>query len=202
MKKTIMLALAATGTLVGCETLFEPTVDSFLDRKDNGYILKKENDDLLDGPFKIVTRVTADSMIVEKDKVQYMLKLRGCERFGVIFENRVKHSYFEDMGVYLLRDSVVNVSSNEIKAVVYRPANQVYVGGTKGFDNLTYVMPQVLHIANGELRVDHSDTNFPLHKVFAEAERLAQKKRNGYWATHSGPSDEVTTNKVLRQMVR
>jgi len=108
-------------------------------------------------------------------------------------------SYYDDLGAYLLKDSVVNVSSNEIKAVVYHPANQVYVGGTKGFDNLTYVMPQLMHIAYGELRVDHSDTNFPLYKAFAEAERLAQKKRNGYWATHSAP-EEATTNSVLKAM--
>jgi len=196
MNKTIILALAAMGALVGCRTLFEPTTDGFLRRNGSGYVLEKKNDNLLDGPYKIVTRATADSMIVKKDKVQYVLRLRGCEKFGVLFENRVRHSCFKDLGAYLLKDSVVNVSSNEIKAVVYSPANRVCVGGAKGFDNLTYVMPQVLHIANGELRVDHSDTNFPLYKVFVDAERLAKKKRNGYWATHTEPPVEATTNDV------
>jgi hypothetical protein len=193
MNKMTVLVLVAMGALVGCETLLEPTTDGFLEIKESGYVLNKKDENLLDGPYKIVERTTRYTMCVERDSRRYILSLRGCQPFGsdVGVANTVMGSYYEDLGAYLLKDSVVNVSSNEIKAVVYSPANQVYVGGVKGFDNLTYVMPQVMHIAYGELRVDHSDTNFPLYKVFVKAERLAQKKRSGYWATHSA-TEEAT----------
>lgn len=184
------MILMAIGTLAGCRTLVESTTDSFLHRKENRYVLEKKNEILLDGPYKIMMRTTADSMIVEKDRIQYVLNLRGIKSFGVLFENRVKHSYILDLGLYLLKDTVINVSSNEIKAVVYQPANQVYVGGSKGFENLTYVMPQLLHIAYGELGVDHSDTNYPLYEVFRDAENVAKKNRMGYWATHPEPPGE------------
>jgi len=173
--------------LNGCTSLFEQTTDGFLNQRVNKYVLEKGDEKSLDGPYKIVERVTSDSMIVEKNGHTIKIHLRGCIGLGGDYENRVKHSYYEDLGLYLLKNSVENVSSNEIKAVVYGPANRVYVGGSNGFSNLTYVMPQLLHIAYGELRVNHSDTNFPLYKVFVEGENLAKKRKNGYWATHTEP---------------
>jgi len=52
MNKMTVLVLAATGALVGCETLLEPTTDGFLERKESGYVLKKRMKTSLTGHTK------------------------------------------------------------------------------------------------------------------------------------------------------
>jgi hypothetical protein len=182
MKKVILTTVACVSMLAGCKTIGFMTVDGFLDRGSSRYVLLKKDAHLLDGPYKIIERVSAEKLLAEKDNVKFEIYLRGCKEIGGLRSVHVQHSYYEDMGLYLLKDCSISLSSNRIRAVVYRPANRVYVGMPNGFDNLSYVMPQLLHISYGNLKVDHSDTNYPMYKVFCDAEYLAKKHKKGYWA--------------------
>lgn len=150
---------------------------------------------MLDGPYRIVKHVSSVKLIMEKNEVTYTVLSRGCKGFGGFYENLVMGSYPQDIRLYLLKDCTISAVANEITAVIYRPANQVYVGMPNGFDNRSYIMPQLLHIAYGELYVDHSDTNYPMYRTFCEAERLAKIHRKGYWETHTDPP-ATTTNTV------
>jgi len=122
--------------------------------------------------------------IVTKAGVGFTLVLRGSIVAETSYANRAASPYAATEAIYLLKDSIVGLSSNEVKAIAYCPANRVYVGGTDGFRNLSYTMPQLMNIAYGVCRVDHDDTNHTMYSVFAAAERLAQHRRYGYWKTH------------------
>ena len=184
MKKLTLITVGILVILIGCKSIDFVTIDNFLDRKSSRGVLLKKDRDLLDGPYRIIDRVSSEKIIAEKDKITYIIYLRGCTGLGVAYDNLVSGSYYEDLGLYLLKECSLNLATNQIKAVIYQPANQVYIGMPDGFDNLTYVMPQLTHIAYGKLKVDHSDTNYPLYRVFCDAEYLAKRFKQGYWADH------------------
>lgn len=184
MSRILSLILIITG-LVGCGTMFESSPDEFLHHTENGYVLLEKDEDKLEGPYKIIDRITANKMIVLKGGKENELLLRGCRGLGGEYDNIVKHSFPEDLGVYLLKNTMVESASNRITAIAYTPARQVYIGMPKGFRNLSYIMPQLVHMVNGALLVDHSDTNYPQYRVFADAEIIAKRNKKGYWATHT-----------------
>lgn len=194
MRRMVFTVVIVMAAMLGCNHFGSLSLDDYLDRGSNRYVLLKKDARLLDGPYHLVERVSSERMIVEKDMVTYTILLRGCKGFGGFYENLVKGSYLMDRGLYLLKDCSVSSMSNVIKAVIYRPANRVYIGMPDGFDNLSYTMPQLLHIAYGELYVDHSDTNYPLYQVFAGAEKLAKRNKKGYWETHNEPPAQSITN--------
>ncbi len=186
MKKMTLVVLIAVA-VVGCRGILGPTLGERFRPERDGYVLDKRDEGRLAGPYKIIERVTAVKMIILRHGMRSELLLRGCRGLGGEYDNIVKGSYPEDLGAYLLKSTIVELSSNQVAAVVYSPANQVYVGMPKGFENLSYIMPQMVHISNGELLVDHSDTNYPLYRVFLEAEHAARKHKKGYWTTRAEP---------------
>ena len=105
--------------------------------------------------------------------------------------SKLDDSGIASVGAYLRSDSTAKDSSSSLKTVVYHPANRVFVGkdaqGNFQFENLTYVCPQMLAIAQGYCLVDHSDTDYPLYDVFRQLEDLARKARRGYWSTIENP---------------
>lgn len=183
MNRSLIATLLAF-LLGGCQTTFYNT-GTFLDARKHGYLLYEKDTDRLDGPYRIISQVTADRMVVDKAGVTNQLYLRGCISLGGSYDTAFRGSFTGYKEVYLLKSTMINLASNEMKAVAYRPATRVYIGGPQGFRNLNYTMPQLLHTVYGRCRVDHSDTNYPLYKVFREAEHIAKKKKLGYWETHT-----------------
>jgi len=169
--------------LCGCTSPIEKLTDKY-------YVLNEEDENKLDGPYK-VKDVSPNTILVEKDKKEIKIILRGCIPTNDPKINSEAESGLGsliDNDAYLLRDSVVWLNSKEAKAIVYKPANRVWIGhdenGKDIFRNLSYRLPQLIRFTYGQSLLDHSDTDYPLYEVFKEAEKLAKENKKGYWATH------------------
>ena len=198
LRFTVLLMLCLAG---GCISAGGDSMDSFLDKH---YVLFKKNADQLDGPYKVAKVLTPNTILAGRNGTIFKIVIRGC-----VAANR------EDMdlkamkllgtmwpeNVYLHKAcTVATEESNTVRSVVYTPANQNFIkyddAGEAQFDNLTYTMPQLLNLTGGYCVLDHSDTNYPLYQVFVEAENLAKKHRQGYWATHTEPPAQAPTNAI------
>jgi hypothetical protein len=175
-------AMLITILLCGCQS----SIDKFIDRHDS---IDEQNACKLDGPYKIQEVVSPNTMLVKKGGQNITVIIRGCIPTNDPKLNSDAESGFGWNDIYLLKNSIVWLNSKEAKAVVYKPANRVWIGRDENGDDicriLFYTMPQLVSIAYGYVILDNSDTDYPLYKVFKEAERLAKENKKGYWATHS-----------------
>jgi hypothetical protein len=169
--------------LCGCQS----SIDKFIDRHDS---IDEQNANKLDGPYWMKDILSPNTILVKNNKKEIKIILRGCIpvnnlKMDLKAKKRLGPSWDE---IYLLKDSTIWLSPKTAKAIVYKPANRIWIGynarGKNIFKILFYIMPQLVSIAYGELKVDHSDTDYPLYKVFKEAERLAKENKKGYWETH------------------
>ncbi|HCE46755.1 MAG TPA: hypothetical protein DET40_24675 [Lentisphaeria bacterium] len=170
----------------GCMSPIEEFTDKY-------YVLREKDANKLEGPYKVKDIVSSNTiLLVDKDSREIKAIFRGCittDDSKMNIEAMRGLGPLLDRDIYMLKDSVVWINAKEAKAILYQPANRIWVGhdenGKSAFRNLTYIMPQLLSIIEGEIIVDHSDTGYPLYEVFKEAERLAKENKKGYWATHS-----------------
>ena len=197
MKRGLLLLVIIAS---GCANLATHSIERFSDKY---YVLEKKDAGILEGPYKMKQVLSPNSVLVKTKQQEVRIILRGCLATN---QKDMDFKAIKTLGtmwpedVYLRKDSIVHLDSNALVSVVYDPANQVYIGkdsdGKMQYDTLTYTMPQLLMFTHGYCVLDHSDTNYPLYQVFVEAENLAKKHRQGYWATHTEPPAQATTNAI------
>ena len=183
--KTQLALLALLIMTSGCVYLTSQS-SRLLD--DRYYVLEKKDASILDGPYKMNSVISPNSIQVEKGNQSLVVVLRGClpaqQKEMDSLALKLLGTMWPD-NVYLRRDSTVFTEGGVVKSVVYDPANQVFVGKDEGgnmlYDALTYTMPQLLMLTYGYCRLDHSDTNYPLYPAFVEAEDVAKRHSKGLW---------------------
>ena len=183
---TVLLIAALTG---GCINLSSNSLKLFVDEH---CVLRKKDAWQLVGPYRMKEVASPNAILVEKDGNELRVVLRGCEgtnQRDLDFRARKLLGTMWPEDVYLHKDSIVRIGDDVIKAVVYDPANQVFIGkdgrGKLLYDTQTYTVKQLKLLLYGYCLLDRSDTDYPLFPVFLEAEQLAKKHRQGYWKTHA-----------------
>ena len=184
----IMLSIIFLG---GC-IAFQPSAkERFFDKH---YVLLEKDVDKLDGPYE-VDDTTTNAVFARRGERKITIFTRGCVPTGVheidwqaeLALATIRGGMGEDT-IYLLKDATTWAGTNVARAIIYQPANQVCVGRDKKgeftYRNLTYIMPQLLCLLEGELIVDNIDTNYPLYSIFVEVEKIAKKNKKGYWKNH------------------
>ena len=198
-QKCIVLLLGVLAC--GCVNLITDSTERFSDKY---YVLEERDATNLDGPYKMKGIISPNAILGKKGQKQVRILFRGClSTDDVNLDMRARKLLGGTWpgGAYL-DSGFVWMSSSDVKAVVYTPANRIWTGrdsnGKSTFRNLTYTMPQLLLFLEGVVLLDHSDTNYPLYQVFVEAENLAKKHRQGYWATHTEPPAQAPTNAISK----
>lgn len=171
---------------LGCR-LMPDHVERFIERHD---ILEKKDANLLEGPYRIGKVLSPNKITIFQDDKPIEINIRGCKPVGDekfdFKASKLLGTMWPD-GLFIRTDCKISRDMNRLSAVVYDAANVDEVMNEKGeikSDILTYRMPQLLNLSYGYCLLDHSDTNYPLYRVFEQAEQLAKKYKKGYWATH------------------
>ena len=181
----LFTTLFAMFILSGC-------VSPMKDFIDKHYVLEKKDASLLEGPYKMKEVLSPNSILVEKAGQEIKIIMRGCKPTNIKELNFRAIKLLGTMwphDIYLRQDCTSIIGKNTIKGIVYGPANQVFMrknkNGKSEFDVLTYTVKQLKLILYGYCLLDHTDTDYPMYKVFKEAESLAKENKEGYWKTHS-----------------
>ncbi len=181
----IIISFILTVVCCGCMNMDSIKADRVMDKC---YAVKARNVPNLEGPYKVKKCISANVVLAEKEGKEFLVTLRGClptdnEKLNNHTKECLQSSLREEM--YLLPESIIRISNKEIKAIVYTPANRVWIryedNGDAVFENLSYVMKALLYINTGELIVDHQDKSCPFYDVFSELEMLAKKQKKGCW---------------------
>jgi len=174
----------------GCVGSSESPEDRFLSR--GHYVLQSKDAAALEGPYTIKRILGPNRIVIESGGQDVRVTIRGCrptddEKMNLRARKSIGTLLGPD-GVYIRTDCKQVIDKSAWKAVVYRTANKTaIVGENLELEKtvLTYAMPQLLNLAYGYSLLDTSDTDYPLYGVFKEAEQVARRNGNGYWATHS-----------------
>ena len=182
-----LIITSLLASVIGCQLLSEKGLES------RYYVLECKDAHLLDGPYELKTVVDSTRIVLRSSNQDVQVFIRGCIKTGDQDLDAEARGYLLRIGpddAYLRKDCSVTLATNALKSVVYAPANKasmMYPHGEIQTKVLTYRMPQLLCLLYGYCLLDHSDTNYPLYRVFAEAEKAAKRNRKGYWATHKEP---------------
>ncbi len=144
---------------------------------------------MLDGPYKGYAILSAETIQVKQEDKRMTFRMRGIRDTGdpeISSRGLDLLCQFSQGLVYLRKDTLRECPDADKCAVLYTPGHRICIGkdenGEFQYENLHYNMPQLDMILSGYCLVDHSDTDYPLYKVFRKAEELARKAHRGYWA--------------------
>lgn len=153
------------------------------------YYILHANTTSLTGPYALKEVMSSTSMRIAQGAKETIVELRGCRGTGnadIDEEGRQLLQTIWPDGVYLRDDFSMVLGDNRVRGIAYEPARRNMAGvgqdGLPKYEILTYTMPQLLNVLIGYCYADHSDTNYPLYRIFAEAEQVAKQRRKGIWA--------------------